>query len=112
MSKVSHLNGEQEFTKEVKENKLPVLVDFWAPWCMPCKMMSPTLDALSEAMDGKLIVAKVSTEEPQNLSLAAEFNIQSIPNMKLFKDGKVIGEFIGLRDLDTIKSEIEEIIIK
>jgi thioredoxin 1 len=112
MSKVLNLNGEQEFTKEARESELPILVDFWAPWCMPCKMMIPILDELSEKMDGKIKVAKVDTENQENAKLAMEFNIQSIPNMKLFKNGKVIGEFIGLRDLETLKSEIEEKISK
>ncbi len=112
MSKVLNLNGEQEFAKEVRESELPVLVDFWAPWCMPCQMMAPILDELSELMSGKIKVAKVDTERQENAKLAMEFDIQSIPNMKLFKDGKVIGNFIGLRSLDTIKGEIEEIIGK
>ena len=109
-TKVLNLNGESEFVKEVGQSGLPVLVDFWAPWCMPCRMMAPTLEKLSLVMEGKIKVAKVDTENPINQQLAIEYQIQSIPNMKLFKDGKVIGEFIGLRDLDTIKSEIEEII--
>lgn len=108
MSKVLNLNGEQEFAKEVRKSDLPVLVDFWAPWCMPCRMMAPTLDELSEKMAGQIKVAKVDTENQENINLAMEFNIQSIPNMKLFKDGKVIGEFIGLRDLETLKGEIEK----
>jgi thioredoxin 1 len=112
MSKVLNLNGEQEFAKEVRKSELPVLVDFWAPWCMPCRMMAPTLDELSEKMNGELKIVKVDTENQENIKLAMEFNIQSIPNMKLFKNGKVIGEFIGLRDLNTIKNEIELIIGK
>lgn len=110
MSKVLNITGEQEFAKEVRGSEIPVLVDFWAPWCMPCLMMAPILDQLSEIMNGKIKVAKVDTENFQNVSLAMEFNIQSIPNMKLFKNGKVIGEFIGLRDLNTLKKEIEELI--
>lgn len=99
-----------EFEKEVIKSNEPVLVDFWAPWCAPCRMMAPVLDQLSEVMKGKLKIAKVDTENPQNHMLAMQYDIRSIPNMKLFKDGKVIGEFIGLRDLQTIKEEIESII--
>jgi thioredoxin 1 len=110
MSKVLNLNGESEFAKEVRQSSLPVLVDFWAPWCMPCRMMAPTLDELSEIMATELKVAKVDTENPENQNLAIEYSIQSIPNMKLFKDGKMIGEFIGLRDLDTIKQDIKRLI--
>ncbi|MEA2097873.1 MAG: thioredoxin [Patescibacteria group bacterium] len=112
MSKVLNLDGEQQFAEEVRKSDLPVLVDFWAPWCMPCKMMAPTLDELSEKMDGKIKVAKVDTQNQENAKLAMEFNIQSIPNMKLFKGGEVIGEFVGLRDFNTLKGEIEEIINK
>ncbi len=109
MTKVLDINS-NEFENKVLKNELPVLVDFWAPWCMPCRMMAPILDQLSEVMDGKIKVMKVDTENPNNQELAITYNIQSIPNMKLFKGGKVIGEFIGLRDLNMIKSEIEEIL--
>lgn len=107
-SKVINLNGPEEFNKEVKKSGIPVLVDFWAPWCMPCVRMAPTLDELSIVMDGKIKVAKVDTEIPDNQYLAIEYQIQSIPNMKLFKGGQVIAEFIGLRDLNSLQSEIEE----
>ena len=109
-SKVLNLTGKSEFDEKVKQNDLPVLVDFWAPWCMPCVMMAPILDELSTIMDGKLKIAKIDTENSQNQSLASEFQIQSIPNMKLFKGGKVIGEFVGMRDLTTLQKEIEELI--
>jgi len=111
MSKVLNLNA-GEFEREVLKSNLPVLVDFWAPWCGSCRMMAPVLEELSAAMDGKIKVAKVDTEVPENQNLAIIYQIQSIPNMKLFKDGKIIGEFIGLRDLETIKSEIEVIVKK
>jgi len=107
---VVNINGENEFTQEVRQSELPVLVDFWAPWCMPCRMMAPTLEELSNLMDGKIRVAKVNTEKPENQNLAIEFQIQSIPNMKLFKGGQVAGEFIGLRNLSTIKNELEKLI--
>jgi len=111
MSKVLNVNN-NDFNKEVLQSDLPVLVDFWAPWCMPCKMMVPILDELSVSMDGKIKVAKVNTEEAENQTLAMEYDIQSIPNMKLFRGGKVVEEFIGLRPLEVIKSELEEIINK
>ena len=96
------------FSQEVLESDLPVLVDFWAPWCMPCRMMAPILDELAGELSGKVKIAKVDTEDGENSSLAMEYRIQSIPNMKLFKGGKVIAEFIGLRDKEEIKQEIEE----
>lgn len=109
-TKVLDLNSKEEFEKEVLKSDLPVLVDFWAPWCGPCRMMAPTLDALAEAMAGKLKVTKVDTENPANQNLAIEYQIQSIPNMKLFKGGKVIGEFVGLRDLASLRGDIEAFI--
>jgi thioredoxin 1 len=98
------------FAAEVLNSDLPVLVDFWAPWCMPCRMMAPILDELSADMAGKIKVAKVNTEDGANQDLAVEYQIQSIPNMKLFKGGKIIGEFIGLRNKETLKGEIEAFI--
>lgn len=98
------------FASEVLGSDLPVLVDFWAPWCMPCKMMAPTLDELSAEMAGKIKIVKVNTEDGANQDLAIEYQIQSIPNMKLFKGGKVIGEFIGLRNKETLRGDIESLI--
>ena len=98
------------FESEVLKNPLPVLVDFWAPWCMPCKMMAPILDELAGEMEGKIVIAKVDTENADNQSLAMEYQIQSIPNMKLFKGGKIIGEFVGLRNKDSLKGEIENLL--
>jgi len=106
---VLNLNAD-EFEDEVLNSNVPVLVDFWAPWCMPCRMMASILEELSKKMNGKIKVAKVNTEEAENQMLANEYQIRSIPNMKLFKDGQVIGEFIGLRDLKTIQREIEGLI--
>ncbi|MCF7820198.1 MAG: thioredoxin [Candidatus Pacebacteria bacterium] len=107
MSKAIDLNKDN-FDSEVINSDLPVLVDFWAPWCMPCKMMSPILDEVAKDMEGKVKIAKLNTEEPENQELAIKYQIQSIPNMKLFKNGEVIANFIGLRDKDSLKQEIEE----
>lgn len=105
MSKALDINKEN-FSQEVLESNLPVLVDFWAPWCMPCKMMSPILDELSVDLENKIKIVKVNTEDSSNQELAQEYQIQSIPNMKLFKDGKVIAEFIGMRSKDALKNDI------
>ncbi len=109
MSNASELT-KSNFIAEVLDSPIPVLVDFWAPWCMPCKMMAPILDELAVEMAGKLKIANVNTEDEANQSLAMEYQIQSIPNMKLFKGGKVIGEFIGLRNKESLKAEIENLI--
>lgn len=98
----------KNFKEEVLDSGVPVLVDFWAPWCQPCLMMGPALDELSEELEGKLKICKLNIEVLENQSIAAEYQIQSIPNMKLFKGGKVIGEFIGLRPKEILKKELEK----
>lgn len=97
----------QNFAEEVLQSAMPVLVDFWAPWCQPCRMMAPILDELAEELGGRVKICKLDTEVPDNQQLAIEYEIQSIPNMKLFKNGKVVKEFIGMRPKEIFKSELE-----
>jgi len=106
MSKIIELTY-QNFKEEVLESKIPVLVDFWAPWCQPCLMMTPVLEELSEELNNKLKIGKLNTDIPENQALAIEYEIQSIPNMKLFKNGKAVKEFIGLRPKNMFKPELE-----
>lgn len=106
MSKVIVLTDEN-FEQEVLKADLPVLVDFWAPWCGPCRMMAPILDDLSEELTGKVKIAKLDVENAKNQNLAANYSIQSIPNMKLFKGGKVVKDFVGFRPKDAFKGELE-----
>lgn len=81
------------FEKEVLENKGTVLVDFWAPWCMPCRMLSPVVDAVSEeGTDAK--IAKVNVDEQE--SLAARYDVMSIPTLIVFKDGKEVTRSVGV----------------
>jgi thioredoxin 1 len=96
------------FEAEVLKSELPVLVDFWAPWCMPCRMMAPILDELSGILEGKVKIVKVDTENPENQDLAMTYQIQSIPNMKLFKNGQVVEDFIGLRTLESLRQDLEK----
>jgi len=100
----------QNFEKEVLQSDVPILVDFWAPWCQPCLMMAPILEELSEELEGKLKIGKLNTEIPENQILAVQYQIQSIPNMKLFKNGEVIQEFIGLRPKQIFKQELESVL--
>ena len=85
----------QDFETEViqRSYQSPMLVDFWAEWCAPCRMLSPILERLAEQNDGIWVLAKVNTEEHQDV--AGQYQIQSIPNVKLFFEGKVAGEFVG-----------------
>ena len=86
---------EENFQQEVIESDIPVLVDFWAVWCGPCKMLTPTIEQLSEEFSGKVKIGKVNVDE--NQSLAAQFGIMSIPTIIIFKDGKVVEQFIGVQ---------------
>jgi thioredoxin 1 len=97
----------QNFDKEVLQSEVPVLVDFWAPWCQPCLMIAPVLEELAEEFEGRLKIAKLNTEVPENQILAIQYQIQSIPNMKLFKNGQIVKEFIGLKPKEVLKQELE-----
>ena len=108
MSQVLNITGEQEFSQEVLQSETPVLVDFWAPWCGPCRMMAPVLDQLAQELGDKIKIAKVDVENPENQALAMHYRIQSIPNMKLFKNNEMIQDFIGLRAANDFKKELEQ----
>jgi putative thioredoxin len=95
----------QNFAVDVveKSDKVPVLVDFWAEWCAPCKMLMPVLEQLVKKYQGQFILAKVNTEEEQEL--ATQSNIRSIPTLKLFRHGQVVEEMMGVQS-ETVLSEI------
>ena len=86
----------KNFEEEVLKSDLPVLVDFWASWCGPCKMMAPVVEQISKDMDGKAKVCKVNIDEEQELAM--EYGIMSIPTFLIFKDGKVVNSAVGVRD--------------
>lgn len=87
--------AEDNFQQEVVECSVPVLVDFWAVWCGPCKMLTPTIDQLGTEFGDKVKVGKVNVDE--NQQLAAKYGIMSIPTIIIFKDGKVVEQFIGVQ---------------
>lgn len=86
----------KNFEEEVLKSDLPVLVDFWASWCGPCKMMTPVVEQIAKDMDGKAKVCKVNIDEEQDLAM--EYGIMSIPTFLIFKDGKVVNSAVGVRD--------------
>ena len=90
--KVTHV-GDADFDTAVLQSDTPVLVDFWAEWCGPCKMIAPVLDDLAEAYDGKLKVVKLNVDE--NRGSAMKYHVRSIPLLLLFKDGQVQATQIG-----------------
>jgi thioredoxin 1 len=93
--------SQDNFTAEVIQSETPVVVDFWAEWCMPCKMIAPVLEQISEDYAGKLKIAKVNVDD--NGEIAQQFNIVSIPTLLLFKDGEVVGQQVGAVPRETIE---------
>ena len=93
---------QDNFTAEVIESDTPVVVDFWAEWCMPCKMVAPVLDQISQDYAGRLKIAKVNVDDAGEI--AQKYNIVSIPTLLLFKDGNVVGQQVGAVPRETIES--------
>lgn len=96
------------FKEEVLESQLPVLVDFWAPWCAPCRLVSPLIGELAQKYRGRLKVGAVDVDENQRL--AAEYRIMSIPTLKIFKDGQVIKEMVGFQGKEALVKLVKEVI--
>lgn len=98
--------SDTSFEQEVLKSSIPVLVDFWAPWCGPCRALAPTIDEVATQYAGKVKVVKLNTDE--NPESAVKFRINSIPNLIFFKDGKPVDQLIGAVD----KSKIEAVFAK
>lgn len=98
---------QENFSKEVLQSAQPVLVDFWAEWCGPCKMLSPILDELAEEYDGRVRIGKVNIDDYQDL--AAQFGIRSIPTLLLFQQGQVADQIVGLRSKRDLKASFDRV---
>ena len=100
--------NEENFEQEVINSNIPVLLDFWAPWCGPCKMLLPIIDEIAKEYKGKVKVGKVNTDE--NMSLTTQFQITSVPCIIVFKNGKAINKIVGFRPKNKIIEEIGNIL--
>ncbi len=94
------------FDEQIKQSGSPILVDFWAEWCGPCRMVTPVLEELAGAYSGKARIGKVNIDE--HSGLAAQFGVQSIPTLLLFKQGKVVEQFVGVTTRDVIAKLIDK----
>ncbi len=98
------IHNMEEFDNEVIKSKIPVLVDFWAVWCGPCKMVAPHISKIAEDNEGKIKVCKVDVDE--NSDIAQEYGISSIPTILFFKNGNVVSQHIGAAPYSTIQALI------
>ena len=99
---------DENFDREVVESSVPVVVDFWAEWCMPCKMLAPTIDELAEEYEGRIKVGKVDTDGCRNTAL--KFGISAIPTIMIFKGGEVVKRFVGMQTKKDFAGALEEIL--
>jgi thioredoxin 1 len=96
---------DQNFAQEVLSSDQPALVDFWAEWCMPCRMLAPTIDEIATDYAGRLKVGKVDTDNNREISM--KFGISAIPTLILLKDGQVVKKFVGLQTKKDLKAVID-----
>jgi thioredoxin 1 len=97
--------GDQNFETEVLNSPVPVLVDFWAAWCAPCRMLAPAVEAVAEKYDGKAKVVKLNVDE--NMITAGKYNIRGIPTLLLFKKGVIKEQIVGNTTKETISKMID-----
>lgn len=107
MDNVKSITG-VNFEQDVLKANLPVLIDFWAPWCMPCKMVGPIVETLADENAGKIIVGKINVDE--NQSLAAQFGVRGIPTLLFFKGGAEVKRIVGAQGKSQLQTAIDEVV--
>jgi thioredoxin 1 len=100
---------QENFAQQVLQSPAPVLVDFWAEWCGPCKMIAPVLDELADEYDGKIKIGKVNIDEHQGL--AAEYGVRAIPTLLVFNNGQVAEQMIGAKSKRDLKASLDRIAV-
>ena len=108
MSQHIHYVSDGNFETEVLQSSVPVLVDYWAEWCGPCKMIAPILDEIAQEYDGRLRIGKVNIDDQQNL--ASQHGIRAIPTLLVFKNGEVADQIVGLRSKRDLKSNLDRLV--
>lgn len=107
MSNVASV-GAGNFDEEVVKANTPVVVDFWAEWCQPCKMLSPVLDSVASKFAGQIKVVKCNVDE--NHEIATQYGVVSIPNLIFFKDGQIVNQVVGYKNETQLSSVVEEVL--
>lgn len=100
---------DQSFENQVLKADKPVLVDFWAPWCGPCRMVAPIVEELAEEYDGKVTFLKLNTDENPQVSM--KYGIRSIPTLLVFKSGEAVGQMIGFQPKNALKKKLDDVLV-
>ena len=99
---------DDNFQREILDADTPALVDFWAEWCMPCKMLLPTITELAAEYAGRVRVGKLNTDDSRNVAM--KYGISAIPTLLLFKDGQLVNKFVGLQQKADLKKALDEVL--